>query len=130
MKALSIRQPWAWLIVHGHKDVENRSWPTKFRGRFFVHASQKFDHDGYLWVRRHFPKIKMPLPGHFPTGAIVGYATLTDCVTKSKSKWFAGENYGFVIEGAGAHVGPLSLKGKLGFFETEWDDGTEGQDVT
>ena len=40
MKALSIRQPWAWLIVHGRKDIENRSWRTKFRGRFLVHAAQ------------------------------------------------------------------------------------------
>lgn len=40
MKALSIRQPWAWLIVHGGKDIENRSWHTKFRGRFLVHAAK------------------------------------------------------------------------------------------
>ncbi|NBF09766.1 ASCH domain-containing protein [Pseudomonas sp. Fl4BN1] len=40
MKALSIRQPWAWLIIHGGKDVENRSWHTKYRGRFLVHASK------------------------------------------------------------------------------------------
>ena len=38
--ALSIRQPWAWLIVNGHKDIENRDWPTNFRGRLLVHAGQ------------------------------------------------------------------------------------------
>ena len=31
--ALSIQQPWAWFIVNGYKDVENRTWSTKFRGR-------------------------------------------------------------------------------------------------
>lgn len=30
---LSIRQPWAWLIVNGYKDIENRTWPTHFRGK-------------------------------------------------------------------------------------------------
>ena len=39
--ALSIRQPWAWLIVNGYKDIENRDWPTKFRGRMLVHAPRR-----------------------------------------------------------------------------------------
>ena len=38
MKALSIKQPWAWLICAGYKDIENRDWSTKFRGRIYVHA--------------------------------------------------------------------------------------------
>ena len=33
MRALSIKQPWSWLIVHGHKDIENRDWSTQLRGR-------------------------------------------------------------------------------------------------
>lgn len=36
---LSVRQPWAWLMVNNLKDVENRSWYTKFRGRLYIHAS-------------------------------------------------------------------------------------------
>jgi hypothetical protein len=43
VKALSIKQPWVWLIVNGHKDVENRNWPTRFRGRLLVHAGKKVD---------------------------------------------------------------------------------------
>src|SRR5690349_14501124 len=43
MKALSIRQPWAWLIVNGHKPVENRSWPTKYTGKLLIHAGQRFE---------------------------------------------------------------------------------------
>lgn len=41
MKALSIKQPWASLIAQGIKDIENRTWKTKFRGRIFIHASAK-----------------------------------------------------------------------------------------
>jgi hypothetical protein len=33
LKAISIRQPWAWLIVNGYKDVENRIWAANVRGR-------------------------------------------------------------------------------------------------
>ena len=40
LKALSIRQPWAWLIVNGFKDVENRNWRTHWRGRLLIHASK------------------------------------------------------------------------------------------
>ncbi len=39
MKILSIRQPWAYLISSGSKNIENRTWPTKYRGLFLVHAS-------------------------------------------------------------------------------------------
>src|SRR5215472_1457845 len=46
MKALSVRQPWAWLIVNGYKPVENRNWLTKFRGRLLIHAGQRFDPKG------------------------------------------------------------------------------------
>jgi len=47
MKALSIRQPWAWLIIHGGKDIENRTWLTKYRGRILVHASQGMSRPEY-----------------------------------------------------------------------------------
>lgn len=48
MKVLSIRQPWAWLIMTGLKDIENRTWNTDFRGRFAIHASKKFDWDALI----------------------------------------------------------------------------------
>ncbi len=40
MKTLSLRQPWAWALIHGGKRVENRRWNTKFRGDFLIHASK------------------------------------------------------------------------------------------
>jgi len=48
VKALSLTQPMAWAIFHG-KDVENRRWSTKFRGRVYIHASKGFDkeHHGH-----------------------------------------------------------------------------------
>jgi hypothetical protein len=38
LKAISIRQPWAWLIVNGYKDVKNRIWAANLRGRVLIHA--------------------------------------------------------------------------------------------
>jgi hypothetical protein len=40
MKALSVRAPWWWYILHGGKDIENRDWPTRVRGRVLIHASK------------------------------------------------------------------------------------------
>jgi len=39
MRALSLRQPWAWLVVNGYKEIENRSRRTNHRGALLIHAS-------------------------------------------------------------------------------------------
>ncbi|MFI7644097.1 ASCH domain-containing protein [Nonomuraea sp. NPDC049400] len=46
MKALSVRQPWAWAITHGQKDIENRTWTTGYRGPLAIHAGARWDEDG------------------------------------------------------------------------------------
>jgi hypothetical protein len=111
---LSIQQPWAWLIVNGYKDVENRDWPTKLRGWIGIHAGKKFDAWGYDVAKRQHPEITFPAPDDFVRGGIVGRALLTDCVTASESPWFLGE-YGFVL----TRAEPLPFtpcRGMLGFF--------------
>lgn len=104
MKALSILQPWAWLIVNGHKDIENRSWETRFRGRFIVHAGKKWgreQREDLEYVREEFPHLV--LPERFDLGGIVGAATVVDCVTSSKSPWFIGK-HGFVLKDGATHT--------------------------
>jgi len=39
MKALTLRPHWAWFVVNDYKDIESRSWPTRLRGRVWIHAS-------------------------------------------------------------------------------------------
>lgn len=115
--ALSVRQPWAWLIVTGHKQVENRSWPTKVRGWIGIHAGLKYDMEGDSWVRDVFPEIPLPRVHEFERGGIVGRANLADCVETFQSRWFFGP-YGFALD----HVEPLPFapcRGKLGFFRPE-----------
>lgn len=113
--ALSVQQPWAWLIVNGYKDIENRDWPTKVRGEIAIHAGKKFDAASYRQLRRAHPEIPFPDEDAFAMGGIVGKATIRDCVTASKSQWFAGK-FGFVL----THQTPLPftpLRGQLGFFK-------------
>lgn len=120
MKALSIRQPWAWLIVNGHKDIENRTWATKFRGPLLIHASKGMTRDDYLACEifcADIPGVKLPAFEDLQRGGIVGQAEMTDCVRKSESPWFTGE-VGFVM--ANARPRPFHpCKGALGFFEVE-----------
>lgn len=113
MKCLSIRQPWAWLITHGHKDIENRSFPCRYRGWVLVHAGKKIDADAEQGFRLDSPWFNFP--AQFETGGIVGAMYITDCVTESDSGWFVGD-YGFVIEKA-VPLPLIPFSGKLGFFE-------------
>lgn len=114
MKALSIRQPWAWLIAMGYKDIENRSWSTQFRGKFLIHTGQKFDLIGYKWIMSE-TDLALPEPWEFELGGIVGIAEITDCVMKHDSPWFFGQ-YGFVLENA-RQIQFVPLRGKLRFFD-------------
>jgi len=119
MKALSVKQPWAWLLAHGFKDIENRSWPTTFRGRFYIHAGKSWgaeQEDDVEWVKDLAGEagLVIPLPDRFDLGGIVGEATVSDCVSNSESVWFNGP-FGFVIADA-QPVALLPCRGILGFF--------------
>lgn len=118
MKALSIRQPWAWLIVNGHKDIENRDWYTNYRGTLLIHAGQKMYREDYLMAQEIAAKqgIELPAPDQLQMGGIVGMAVINGCVQESESPWFFGK-HGFTLAGAR----PLAFrpyKGQLSFFET------------
>lgn len=94
MKTLSIKQPWASLIAHGIKDIENRTWKTKFRGRIFIHASAK--------AAGNLPNVLSNEQARFivcnvdimpqqvkdmPFSAIIGEVDIIDCVINHHSIW-------------------------------------------
>ena len=124
MTALSIRQPWAWMILHAGKDIENREWPTRFRGRVLIHASKGMTHAEWenAWEFAHEIGVSLsavPLLRTFfdniERGGIVGSVEIVDCVTRSDSPWFCG-TYGFVLRNP--VVLPFqSCRGALGFFD-------------
>lgn len=118
MKALSIKQPWAWLIVAGYKRIENRTWTTSHRGPLAIHAGKSFDVEGWLWVRENFPQIQMPHPDNHIRGAIVGTATLSGVVTRSDDPWFCGP-YGWMLSSPQPLMTPIVLRGQLGLFDVK-----------
>jgi hypothetical protein len=114
MKILVVRQPWAWLIVHGYKDIENRSWRTHYRGPLLIQAAACEPSDEALAAAR---RRRVKLPAQFDTGGIVGMVKVVDCVEASRSKWFEGP-LGWVL----ADACPLPFvfhKGRLGLFEAD-----------
>lgn len=127
MKALSIQQPWAWLIVNAIKDIENRDWTTNYRGILLIHASKQKDRSCFLYDNGGTgstldPRIKWTNDDRIPQwdyqyqyGGIVGYATLQKVVTKSDSSWFRGK-YGFVLTQRHP-VDFIPLRGQLGLFD-------------
>ena len=119
MKAISIRQPWAWLIVNGHKDIENRTWKTKFRGKILIHASKTMTSLDYSECQHVAESLGVSLPSpqelRKQMGGIVGYTHIVDCVRESHSPWFFGP-YGFSLKGS--RVLPFEkTKGMLGIFD-------------
>ena len=86
MKVISIRQPWAALIVHGFKDIENRTWPTRYRGPVLVQAALRGDHVSSEEIDRRFG---VRLSCVLPLGGIVGVTEIVDCVRPHPSKWYA-----------------------------------------
>lgn len=125
IKALSIRQPWAWCIINAGKDIENRDWPTRYRGAVAIHAAKGMTRDEYedcLRTCHHISRsqpfasgLAMPAFEALERGGIVGVAEIADCVSASSSPWFFGR-YGFVLRNV-EPVPFIPVKGALGFFD-------------
>ena len=118
MRALSIRQPWAWLVVNGYKNIENRTWSTSFRGRIFVHAGQRMVPGDYPEQREYITQAGIVIPCPLARGAIIGEVTITGCLSASDSPWYCGP-YGFILEDPVAYDAPVPHRGQLGFFPVD-----------
>lgn len=88
-KILTVRHPWAWAIIHGGKDIENRTWvPTgQYRGPVLIHAGMALDGTGFDLVH----KLCEDVPEHDrfqqSRGKIIGMVDVVDCVRDHKSLW-------------------------------------------
>jgi hypothetical protein len=127
--ALSLKQPWAALVVSGRKTIEVRKWTTAVRGRVYIHAARTPDDRPEGWG--------LVTDGARPlaqlTGGIIGAAELTGCVLYRTEPGFAADAgrhfnppewfgpprmYGFVFRGAGP-VPFRPCKGSVRFFNVE-----------
>lgn len=140
MKALSIKQPWASLIAHGIKNIENRTWKTNFRGTIFIHASAskiKIPISSLLSDEQYNEVPDWIVDVDYPYSAIIGEVDIVDCVINHPSIWaekteilshdkeFGYPNYGkpiynWVLVNPVLYDEPiLNVKGKLSFWEFE-----------
>ncbi len=139
MKALSLKQPWAWLVCAGYKRIEFRWWSSALRGEIYIHASKTFDDYGYQWLTEHpelpgvaevmkmawTPKIDKDF------GAIIGRTEIIDCMPVEQAMLFYPDDLwltvakrslgskAFILAHSGflpEDVEPIPCKGKLGFF--------------
>lgn len=117
MKVLSLKQPWAELVLQGRKKIELRKWNTNFRGKFLIHASKNVDGA----AMKEFGFVELPL------GKIVGKVFLTEVKKYDSAEEFEKDSdlhlassdwglYGFILEGV-SRVEEISCKGKLGFWD-------------
>lgn len=120
--ALSVRQPWAWAIIHAGKDIENRSWQAvnhglRRRGPICVHAARGMTRGEYEDAASFMRSIgcDCPAPADLLRAGIIGTVNVVDVVTCSDSKWFFGPR-GLVLADP-RPVEFIPAVGALGYFE-------------
>ena len=119
MKVLTIKQPWASLIVNGYKDYEFRSWKTNYRGKILIHAGLSVDRDASKRVECY--------DLNYINGAIIGEAEITDCILVSDSfkeelmdinpiVYSRTDTYAWKLGNIIMYDEPIYVKGKLGLW--------------
>jgi hypothetical protein len=115
MKCLSIKQPWANMIVDGQKTIELRSWSTPYRGQLLIHSSKR-------------PNIE-------PAGCILAVCDLVDCrpMVPGDEEASGGcpwqpETWSWVLRDVQRIDPPIPARGRLGLWEYDLEEPTRLQD--
>lgn len=132
-RALTLWQPWAWLVANGHKGIENRPVGfshKSFRGDFWIHAASESSKSIGSWplavkLCRELlgEDFRIPNARDLAFGAIVGRATITGILEpagrmfhKPGVPWHFAHQYGFVVERATPLAKPVPCRGYQGFW--------------
>ncbi len=124
MKAISICGPWWWYIMQGIKPVENRDWPSKYRGPLLIQVSQKIleaDRVAAMdMAKRAGWTGRVPTPAELQDarGHIVGIVQMVDCVERHPSPFFTGR-YGHVYAKPELFAKPIRCRGELNLFAVQ-----------
>ena len=124
MKCLSLKQPYAELVVSGRKTIELRTWNTRFRGAFVVHASGNVDREACLahGISPH-SVVRRAAVGKAFLHEVKEYASAKELAEDSCGHLATGRYayeypvYGFVLKDAAMFAKPVYMPGRLGFFE-------------
>ena len=127
MKVLTIKEPWATLIIDGYKKYEFRSWKTKYRGKILIHAGLTLEKDNLEKFKAYNLDISK--------GEIIGEAELVDCILVDEK--FNQEllnidpivygksnhimTYAWKLENVKKYETKIPVKGKLGLWNYEFD---------
>lgn len=120
VRALTVRQPWAWLLFHG-KPVENRDWWTSYRGPLAIHAAKGMTRmeyeDAFDFVSTFAPQVAATIPPRegLVRGAVIGTVEMVACADRHSSPFFQGK-YGFVFENQKLLSVPIPAAGALGLW--------------
>lgn len=122
MKCLTIKQPWASLIVNGYKEYEFRSWKTNYRGKIYIHA-------GLGKEKKMIDKVQ-EYNLEYISGAVIGEAEIVDCILvdenfnnllSEKNKLVYSNNYvglyAWKLNNIKKYEKPIYVKGKLSLWE-------------
>ena len=122
MKTLTIKEPWASLIIEEYKKYEFRSWKTKYRGKILIHAGCSVEKD----MMKRFSDYNINVnPGY-----IIGHATIVDCILVNEEfnkelrnidpvvygRSNHTETYAWKLENVVKYEKPIPCKGKLGLW--------------
>lgn len=123
MKVISIKEPWASLIINGYKEYEFRTWKTKYRGKILIHASKTPD-------KKALDRFKS-LNLNYQYGCIVGEVEIVDCIVindelnkelLNKNELVYGATldrtgYAWKLENIEKYSKLIPINGKLGLWE-------------
>jgi hypothetical protein len=126
VRCLSVQQPWAWALLEGGKDVENRTWKTPYRGPLLIHAGKRFDTEAY----EYWPEcadytdeqwLQVETDAFSTLGAIIGVVNL-DKVDEpyglaSASEWAANGMFHWCVSKPRVFLEPIPYRGQLGLFD-------------
>ena len=125
MKVLTIKQPWASLIIEGYKRFEFRSWKTNYRGDLLIHSGKSIDKEAYERLKGYLTEM--------PLGKIIGKVELTACIKTTPeffeerlkenkdiyTKSIFKEDYAWQMKVIEKFDEPIEVKGKLGLWNYE-----------
>ena len=127
MKALTVKQPWAALIINGYKKYEFRSWKTNYRGKILIHAGLSLEKENVIRFKEYGLQ--------YEKGAIIGEAELVDCIAVDEDfenklleidpfvykKSIHPRKYAWKLENIVKYDEPIYAKGQLGLWNYEGD---------